>query len=296
MSVRSRVLSPSSRSATCRSFWRIPVSQPPTLRLPRPLPRPFSRSCSGSSAVPTCEGCCWASPSHSLSAPSCRRCCFCRPRAAQCCFTGGGARGRIGSRSGCSAHGPARWPRFGAFFVTVWAVYGCNSDPFYGIATLARGVMELAEFADGGDPSFLLGHINLHGSPAFFPVLILVKSPLPFLAAVAIGAAVLLRSHRRDWRRMAPLVGAVAIVASVIPVADQHRIAAHPAGVSAARDRRGDRARADARRAVTVGARRNGRRWGRAAAGVAGRRNGCRRARLSCAISTSSLSANRSES
>ena len=66
-------------------------------------------------------------------------------------------------------------------------------------------------------PSFFLGHINLHGSPAFFPVLLLVKSPLPFLAAVAIGAAVLLRWHRRDWRRMAPLVGAAAIVASVIP-------------------------------------------------------------------------------
>jgi hypothetical protein len=32
-----------------------------------------------------------------------------------------------------------------------------------------------------------------------------------------IGAAVLLRSHRRDWRHMAPLVGAAAIVASVIP-------------------------------------------------------------------------------
>jgi hypothetical protein len=105
----------------------------------------------------------------------------------------------------------------GAFLVTVWVVYGCNSDPFYGVTTLARGVAELAAFADGGDPSFFLGQINMHGSPAFFPVLILVKSPLPFLAAVAIGAAVLLRSHRRDWRRMAPLVGAAAIIASVIP-------------------------------------------------------------------------------
>ncbi len=105
----------------------------------------------------------------------------------------------------------------GAFFASVWAIYGCSADPFYGIATLARGVTELAEFADEGDPSFLLGHINLRGSPAFFPVLILVKSPLPFLAAVAIGTAVLLRSHRRDWRRMSPLVGAVAIVACVIP-------------------------------------------------------------------------------
>jgi hypothetical protein len=104
-----------------------------------------------------------------------------------------------------------------AFLATVWVAYGCNSDPFYGVATLARGVAELAAFADTGEPSFFLGHINLHGSPAFFPVLLLVKSPLPFLAAVAIGAAVLLRRDRRDWRRMAPLVSAVAILASVIP-------------------------------------------------------------------------------
>src|SRR4051794_9779497 len=101
----------------------------------------------------------------------------------------------------------------GAFLVTVWVVYGGNSDPLYGIATLVRGVAELAAFADTGDPSFFLGHINLHGSPAFFPVLLLVKSPLPFLAAVAIGAAVLLRLHRRDWRRMGPLVGAAPVVA-----------------------------------------------------------------------------------
>ena len=115
----------------------------------------------------------------------------------------------------------ASWPSalaaLGAFLVTVWAIYGCTADPFYGITTLARGVAELAAFADTGEPSFFLGHINLHGSPAFFPVLLLVKSPLPFLAAIAIGAAVLLRWHRRDWRRMAPLVGAAAIVASVIP-------------------------------------------------------------------------------
>jgi hypothetical protein len=82
---------------------------------------------------------------------------------------------------------------------------------------LGHGVAELAAFADSSDPSFFLGHINLHGSPAFFPVLILVKTPLPFLAAVAVGAVTLLRWHRRDWRRMAPLIGAVAIVASVIP-------------------------------------------------------------------------------
>jgi hypothetical protein len=115
----------------------------------------------------------------------------------------------------------ASWPSalaaLGAFLVTVWAIYGCTADPFYGIATLASGIAELAAFADTGEPAFFLGHINLYGSPAFFPVLLFVKSPLPFLAAIAIGAAVLLRWHRRDWRRMAPLVGAAAIVASVIP-------------------------------------------------------------------------------
>jgi 4-amino-4-deoxy-L-arabinose transferase-like glycosyltransferase len=108
------------------------------------------------------------------------------------------------------------WP-IGAFLLTVWAVFGWKADPLYGIVSLTRGVGELLAFAGHGEPSYFLGEINAHGSWAFFPVLLLVKSPLPFLLAVAIGAAVLVRRQRRDWRRMAPLVGAVAILASVIP-------------------------------------------------------------------------------
>ncbi len=105
----------------------------------------------------------------------------------------------------------------GAFLLTIWVVFGCQSDPLYGIMSLAHGVGELAAFAGHGEPSYFLGAINTHGSWAFFPVLLLVKSPIPFLVAVAIGAAVLIRAYRRDWRRMAPLIGALAIVASVIP-------------------------------------------------------------------------------
>jgi 4-amino-4-deoxy-L-arabinose transferase-like glycosyltransferase len=106
-----------------------------------------------------------------------------------------------------------------AFLLSVWVVYGCKADPFYGVASIAEGVRELAEFADSGEPSFFLGALNLHGSWAFFPVLILVKSPIPFLAAVAIGTAVSVRFYRRDWRRMAPLLGTAAMIASVIPSA-----------------------------------------------------------------------------
>ena len=35
---------------------------------------------------------------------------------------------------------PSAPAALGAFLVTVWAIYGCTADPFYGIATLARGV------------------------------------------------------------------------------------------------------------------------------------------------------------
>ena len=105
----------------------------------------------------------------------------------------------------------------GALLVTVWIVFGFQADPLYGIKSLASGVGELLAFAGKGEPSFFLGDINAHGHWAFFPVLILVKSPIPFLIAVAIGAAVLVRRYRLDWRRMAPLVAAVAIVTSVMP-------------------------------------------------------------------------------
>jgi 4-amino-4-deoxy-L-arabinose transferase-like glycosyltransferase len=104
-----------------------------------------------------------------------------------------------------------------AAFVVIWVIYGYHADPLYGIKSLAEGVRELAAFAKDGDPSFFLGEVNDHGSWAFFPVLILVKSPLPFLIAIAIGAVVLVRREHRDWQRMAPLLGAAAIVASAMP-------------------------------------------------------------------------------
>src|SRR5215204_2788209 len=115
----------------------------------------------------------------------------------------------------------APWHRLlvplGALLATIWVVFGCQADPLYGLTSLAHGVRELLQFAGKGEPSFFLGRIDDHGSWAFFPVLILVKSPIPFLLAVAIGAAVLARRHRLDWRRMAPLVGAGALLASVMP-------------------------------------------------------------------------------
>jgi hypothetical protein len=104
-----------------------------------------------------------------------------------------------------------------AFLLTIWVVYGCKADPFYGIASLARGVGELAAFAEEGEFSYFFGQISEHGSWAFFPVLILVKTPIAFLIAFGIGAATLFRSDRRDWRRMAPLLSAAAIVAAVLP-------------------------------------------------------------------------------
>jgi 4-amino-4-deoxy-L-arabinose transferase-like glycosyltransferase len=104
-----------------------------------------------------------------------------------------------------------------AAFVAIWAIYGFHADPLYGINSLANGLRELAAFAKSGDPSFFLGEVNSHGSWAFFPVLLLVKSPIPFLAAIAIGAVVLVRRRRLDWRCMAPLLGAAAIIASAVP-------------------------------------------------------------------------------
>ena len=104
-----------------------------------------------------------------------------------------------------------------AFLEVVWAVYGCERDPFYGVRSLAEGIVQLADLARAGDYSYFLGEIRAYGSWAFFPVLMLVKSPLPFLLAFAIGAAGLLGRDRGDWQRMAALVGVVAIVASVMP-------------------------------------------------------------------------------
>jgi hypothetical protein len=104
-----------------------------------------------------------------------------------------------------------------AFLATAWVVYGCRLDPLYGPERLAEGIRELLAFGAAGQASYFLGDIRSHGWWSFFPVLIAVKTPLPFLIALAIGIGSMWHRDRRDWRRLAPLLGGLAVLLAVIP-------------------------------------------------------------------------------
>ncbi len=73
----------------------------------------------------------------------------------------------------------------------------------------------LAAHNRGGHSAFFLGEWRRHGWWYFFPVMLLVKTPLPFLLLAFIGSALLIRFAGRedDWRKSLPAVFALVILA-----------------------------------------------------------------------------------
>jgi 4-amino-4-deoxy-L-arabinose transferase-like glycosyltransferase len=66
--------------------------------------------------------------------------------------------------------------------------------------------------------SYLLGRITLDGFPLFFPVALLVKSPVPFLVLVFLGLRAAVRDPSQGrWRRLAPALVALTVLVLVLP-------------------------------------------------------------------------------
>lgn len=66
----------------------------------------------------------------------------------------------------------------------------------------------------GEGDAFLLGRWSRTGFWYYFPVAFAVKTPIPFLALAAVGAAATLQQLRRgNWRPVAPLAAAVGVLA-----------------------------------------------------------------------------------
>jgi 4-amino-4-deoxy-L-arabinose transferase-like glycosyltransferase len=79
---------------------------------------------------------------------------------------------------------------------------------------LARGARLALGHDETGHPSFLFGEVRSDGWWYFFPALIALKTPLPFLVLVAIGCACLWRAAGPvpAWQRLAPLLAAAGIL------------------------------------------------------------------------------------
>src|SRR5262249_55715397 len=68
--------------------------------------------------------------------------------------------------------------------------------------------------------TYLLGRITQDGFPLFFPVALLVKSPLPFIALAVWGLRAVLRdadARSERQRRLVPALVALTILVSVLP-------------------------------------------------------------------------------
>lgn len=92
--------------------------------------------------------------------------------------------------------------------VAIAALYRFHIGPFL------HGVDDFLVHGGGGHPTFLLGTPSNRGWWYYFPVALLVKTPIPMLLLATVGAGASLKALRdeRDWRAAAPIICAAAIL------------------------------------------------------------------------------------
>jgi hypothetical protein len=99
---------------------------------------------------------------------------------------------------------------------------------------VAAGLKALAGQNKAGQVSFFLGEWRRHGWWYFFPVIFLLKTPIPFLLLACVGSAFLVRSfgQKHNWRIVAPTLFALSILAvsmtSGINIGLRHILAIYP--------------------------------------------------------------------
>lgn len=77
---------------------------------------------------------------------------------------------------------------------------------------LFHGIRFLAAHDAAGHEAYLLGRVSEHGFVAFYPIALLVKTPLPFLIALLACLPLLLRSRGGPWEAQAALLAAAGIL------------------------------------------------------------------------------------
>jgi 4-amino-4-deoxy-L-arabinose transferase-like glycosyltransferase len=84
---------------------------------------------------------------------------------------------------------------------------------------IADGLLVLCAFnGPGVNTSYLLGRITQDGFALYFPVALLVKTPLPFLILMVMGIRAAVRDAAPErWRRLAPALIALVVLISVLP-------------------------------------------------------------------------------
>jgi 4-amino-4-deoxy-L-arabinose transferase-like glycosyltransferase len=110
-----------------------------------------------------------------------------------------------------------------AGFIVAWAFYRFSIGTIRGIPMplweLAKGIKEAAAHNAVGHPAYFLGKTRVFGVWYFFPVILLLKTPIAALLLAALGFALLgVRGGRtRDWIAWVPLAVVLAIVGVSMP-------------------------------------------------------------------------------
>lgn len=110
----------------------------------------------------------------------------------------------------------ARLPGFPTQDSTLaWVIYGVGRHVPLPAPDFWRAFAIVSADNSIGRHAYLLGATRVGGFPEFFFVALLVKTPLPFLALAAVGGVVMVYQggRERDWQRLAPVLGAAAILA-----------------------------------------------------------------------------------
>lgn len=114
--------------------------------------------------------------------------------------------------------------------LTLWSVYAFEWRPFP-LATYLSSWRAVLSHVDSGHRSFFLGHVSSDGWWSYFPVALLIKTPLPYL--LLLGAALVWVIRARRWQLAAfTLLPAVAILgaaaASRLNIGYRHVLPALP--------------------------------------------------------------------
>jgi hypothetical protein len=97
------------------------------------------------------------------------------------------------------------------FVATTWAIYGFDSDPTQPFLKLWRGFNELRWHNEEGHAAYFLGEVRWDGWWYFFPLALILKTPLALLFVGACGGIVL-KQVALNWRHWAPLACAITVL------------------------------------------------------------------------------------